>query len=211
MVGNVTSAVDCASMANARAWVNNTGNYTADVPGWAGKPPCWTYGCTATFASPSAGAPTGSPSCDGGEVEPGGSTWAAESYYTPSGSVALSMFLLGDSTAYITGNWCNDGAVTEGVTNTCVMSGTAVGSCYQYVLPVPGAGLCSDNCGDEFGPTEAVYILIPVTDSGGCFGGTWTTYSTFCAANPGAPQCAGFNASPSACLSPDPFFGDDPP
>ena len=209
MTGVVDGASVCADMENARGWVNDTSNYTARLPGWMSKPLCWSFGCTATFSAPGSGSPA-TPVCGGGSVEPSGFYWAAESYYTPVGAVELSIFLLGDSTAYIIGNWCQDGSVT-GWMNTCVMTGTPVGSCYQYLIPVPAASLCSNDCGGDLGPTEAIYSVVPVSDPGNCFGGTWAELQTFCTANPTAPDCQGINFSPSSCLSPDPFYGDDPP
>jgi hypothetical protein len=201
---------------NMRDWLNNPSNFPCG--GWPTGNAGWGSQWNAAFDNISATTPdlgTVEAGC-GGSQEPSGSNFGVGGYYdiaeNGSGNAVtetaiLGLFLTSESTAHIVGVWCTDGVMYY--QQSCVMTGTPVGSCYQYLLPVPPSDLVAPSTSNVC--AQASYFLFPASDPGGWFGQTWSGLVSYCGDGGDAPPCAGsFSTSPGACLSGDPFLGDDP-
>jgi hypothetical protein len=223
-VGNITTPPATASVGDAgaiRDWLNNLANIPCSM--WSelgiGAEQEW----ISAWATVSTTSPTSVTNSCGFDNLPGGSAYAVQGTYTVLVSVAGTLvdyvanasngfFITPDSTAYVVGKWCNAGSDPFAYQASCSLTGDPIGGCYQYYIPAPATGLVNlifyppnttNSC------YSAVYGLVPVTDPGNYYGGTWADLLSFCAANP--TQCPNNFTTPSACLSPDPFFGSSPP
>ena len=200
---------------NMRDWLNNIANFPCG--GWPTGNAGWESTWAAPFDNPSATSPDACTTCDcAGAQLPGGSSFGGGGYYdiaengdgsASAESAITARYLISAATAYVVGIWCSDG--TMYYQQSCVMTGTSVGSCYQYIVPVPPSDLVIPSTSNAC--AQAAYFLVPASDPGGWFGQTWSGIVAGCADSGLAYPCAGgFSTSPSACMSGDPFFGDDP-
>ena len=200
----------CADSENIRTWLNNSANDPS--PGWTSQPSGWEILWYAQWDTTSNIVPdSGTIVGPSGSVLPGGGVYPGGSQYTGCEGASNKMaFLLPSSTAYIVGVWCEDG--TPSYQQACVMTGVAEGDCFQFDIPIPEPGLCSSEDDCPSFPCAVSYLLIPISDYGGWFGQTWDGFVSDCAAHTLEYPCvSGLTSSPGACLSPDPFYGDDAP
>jgi hypothetical protein len=222
-VGSIASAAlpsspSVGDAANIAAWLNNPSNNPC--PGWPVGNAGWESGWTANWDTITDADPDPSTilsDCAGGQL-PTGSSFAAQSNYVivENGSgnataeyASYSEFLISASIAYIVGYWCDSETNTQYYQQSCVMTGTAVGACYQYLVPVPPSSLCIPSTSNVC--AAAAYFLIPASDPGGWFGQTWSGFVSGCGSGGLAAPCAGsLSLTPGPCMSGDPFFGDDP-
>jgi hypothetical protein len=203
---------------NMRDWLNNIANFPCG--GWPSGNAGWESGWSAAFDTISDTSPdlgTVSNNCAGAQL-PGGSSFGGGGYYdivengggnATTESAITARYLISASTAYIVGLWCDGETNTMYYQQSCVMTGTSVGSCYQYIVPVPPSDLVIPSTSNAC--AQAAYFLVPASDPGGWFGQTWSGIVAGCADSGLAYPCAGsFSTSSGACMSGDPFFGDDP-
>jgi hypothetical protein len=216
-IGTRPGTLSNTDASNIRTWLNNQ-PVNDPSPAWGSGSGCWSIDWSADWDTISDTDPdSGTIIGPGAGALPGGGTYVNSSSYivTTSGggaeSANLCEFLLPDSTAYIVGLWCDPETEIQYFQQSCVMTGTAVGSCYQFIIPIPEPDLCivdpsQPQCG------QVSYFLIPATDYSGCFGVNWAEFVAACGDDELSAPCAeSFEDTPGACLSPDPFYGDSPP
>jgi hypothetical protein len=205
--------VSCADLANVVSFINS--NFSSISPlshSWAAHPEGWQYSWSGEMHTPSDTTPDPVDTFTfDGQITSGfeypNSTISQANPGVNAGAIRLA-FLLPDSTIYIVGIWHDS---SNGFTwqQSCVMTGTASGCGYVFDIPVPPLDLCSSSesaSGGGGGPQYAVYTT---SDYGGYFTDfQWSAFAAACAAN---PTICGASTSPGACLSPDPFYGDEPP
>lgn len=215
-MGGLPSSAAAGDADNIRTWINNPSNFPCG--GWPIGHAGWQSEWLVDFDTISSTTPdlsTVTNNCVGAQLS-GGSTFQAGGYYsiTENGSgnattefAETARFLITASTAYVVGIWCTDDTLYY--QKSCVMTGTAVGDCYQYIIPAPPSDLCAPSITNVCG--QVSYFLVPASDPGGWFGQTWSGIVSGCEGSTLAYPCAdGFSLTPSACMTGDPFFGDDP-
>jgi len=220
-VAGITPA--CTDLAHARTWMQNNLNTLAGC-GFVPNPSAWAYLYDAVFDHPSDTTPNlseGFPCNGGGFIPNNGTTWAPSSKSAigtspgAQSNVIISSVLLPYSTAYLIGQWCANGHSTAYNQKSCIMSGVPTAMGFRFDIPIPLVQICEDvGCDDSTPANAAFYNLVPNSGTAGDpgmypFGGDWSNVLADIAANPTHYQ-SGFG-TPSACLSPDPFYGSSPP
>lgn len=209
---SLDTASGCGDLSNAVAWINaNFDSYYPLNLAWQNNPSGWQYYLAVEFSAPSVTSPDEEISQGSGLI-PSGASYPNSSIYAVAdggGAATRVAFLLPDSTVQIVGTWCSDEECTVYWQQACVMTGAPL-SCgvslpgYVFDIPIPDASLC--NTAYPYMPEYTVY---PNSTYGDLFEDyLWSDFVAACEANP--TQCAA-STSPGACLSGDPFFGDDPP
>ena len=213
MTALVRESLDCSSLANAISYIN--GNFNGVSPlslAWGSHPVGWQYVWQGTFDTPSDTTPDSADT----EVFDGliGSGFEYQNISTASvdgpgtGVATRTAFLLPESTIYLVGSWYSS-ANSYLWQQSCIMSGVPTGCGYVFDIPIPPLDLCASSESASSGRGGPDYNLFTTSTYDGLFEDfLWGAFASMCAAN---PTTCGASTSPGVCLTPDPFFGDEPP
>lgn len=199
----------CAGLANAVSWIN--ANFSSVSPltlAWATHAAGWQYAWEGSFDTPSDTTPDPADTFTSAGIVGGSGEYPNSSIYayaSGEGVATRIAFLLPDSTVQIVGTWCSDADCVIVQQQACTMTGVPTGCGYVFDIPIPASSLCNAT----YPIPGAEYTVWPNSTYGGLFEDyLWSAFLTACAANP--TTCASGCLTPGACLSGDPFFGDDP-
>lgn len=215
MTALVRDCSDCGDLTNAVNFINANFSPSLIDPirfAFGQHPVGWQYVWQGSFDGPSDTAPD--PSLT--ETYNGliGSGFEYQNISTASvdgpgtGAVTRTAFQLPTSTIHLVGSWysADNGYIWQ---QSCIMTGVLSGCGYIFDVPIPPLSLCSSSesaSGGRGGPDYNVFT--PSTYDGTFADYLWSAFASMCASN---PTTCGASTSPGACLTPDPFFGDEPP
>ncbi|HEY3857714.1 MAG TPA: hypothetical protein VGO67_25300 [Verrucomicrobiae bacterium] len=213
MAAVVRESVDCASLDAAVSYINtNFGSISPLSLAWGSHPVGWQYAWRGMFDTPGDATPDSADTETFDELIGGGFEYQNISTATVdnlgNGVVIRTAFLLPDSTIYLVGSWysADNSHIWQ---QSCVMSGVPTGCGYVFDIPIPPIDLCGSSESASSGAGGPDYNVFTTSTYDGMFADyLWSAFASMCAAN---PTTCGASTSPGACLTPDPFFGDEPP